>query len=111
MLSLFTNSANYKEFKKKLEEEQILLEALRQRKDEASGKAKDLKVKFDKLRGSAEDKFTTIGKAGNQCRKIESELESAEHGKAHYENLMENKVLPAIKKAEEEYQELTKMRE
>ncbi|RYR69378.1 hypothetical protein Ahy_A03g015935 isoform C [Arachis hypogaea] len=99
------------EFKKKLEEEQILLEALRQRKDEASGKAKDLKVKFDKLRGSAEDKFTVIEKAGNQCRKIESELELAEQGKAHYENLMENKVLPAIKKAEEEYQELTKMRE
>ncbi|RYR22124.1 hypothetical protein Ahy_B03g067401 isoform A [Arachis hypogaea] len=99
------------EFKKKLEEEQILLEALRQRKDEASGKAKDLKVKFDKLRGSAEDKFTAIEKAGSQCRKIESELESAEQGKAHYENLMENKVLPAIKKAEEEYQELTKMRE
>ncbi|MED6107411.1 hypothetical protein PIB30_013768 [Stylosanthes scabra] len=99
------------ELKKNLEEEKILLKALRQRKDEASGKAKDLKVKFDKLRESAEEKFAAMEEAGIQCSEIENELKSAEKGKAHYESLMANSVLPAIKTAEEEYQDLTKMRE
>ncbi|MED6198825.1 hypothetical protein PIB30_070109, partial [Stylosanthes scabra] len=99
------------ELRKKLEEEQVLLKALRQRKDEASGKAKDLKVKVDKLHDAAKEELDAMEKAEIQCRKMENELNSAEQGKAHYEILMGNNVLPAIKKAEEEYQNLTKERE
>ncbi|KAK7263866.1 hypothetical protein RJT34_31464 [Clitoria ternatea] len=98
------------EIKKKIKEEEFLLEGLQQKKHEAAGKEGDLKVEFDKLCDSANVEFASFEKAEREVVEIEKERDSAIKAKDHYEDIMKNKVLPDIKEAEEHYLELTKKR-
>ncbi|KAG4992428.1 hypothetical protein AAZX31_09G210300 [Glycine max] len=98
------------EIQKKIKDEKVLLEGLRQKECEAAGKADDLKVKFDKLCESANGEFASYEKAESELVEIEKEMDSAKKAKDHYEGIMKNKVLLDIEEAEEHYLELTKMR-
>ncbi|RDX92053.1 Structural maintenance of chromosomes protein 6A, partial [Mucuna pruriens] len=98
------------EIQKKIDEEQVLLEGLQQKGREAAGKADDLKVKFDKLCGSANGEIAALEKAESELVEIEKEMVSAKKAKDHYEGVMNNKVVLDIKEAEEHFLELTKRR-
>ncbi|XP_061353023.1 structural maintenance of chromosomes protein 6A [Gastrolobium bilobum] len=99
------------EVQKKIKEEQVLLEGLQQRRDEAAGEANDLKVKFDKLCESANGEIAALENTENELVEIEREMDLAKKAKDHYDGVMKNKVLLDIKVAEEQYLELTKRRE
>ncbi|CAK8575369.1 unnamed protein product [Lathyrus sativus] len=99
------------EINKKIKEEQVLLEGLEQRRQEAVGKAHDLKVNFDELCESANTELASLEKAESELMEIEREIDSAKKAKDHYDNVMKDKVLHDIKEAEAKYLELTKSRE
>ncbi|KAF3325888.1 structural maintenance of chromosomes protein 6B [Carex littledalei] len=66
----------------------------------------DLKSKFKDLHESIDGVVKSIELAEHEISSTEENLRSAEDEKIHYEGLMEKKVLPDIKLAESEYEEL-----
>ncbi|KAJ9164044.1 hypothetical protein P3X46_023661 [Hevea brasiliensis] len=93
-----------------IQERKNFLETLRVRRDEAEAKALDLKLSFENLCESAKEELDAFEEAEGELMKIEKDLQAAEAEKAHYENIMTNKVLPDIKAAEAHYQELEENR-
>nr|XP_048325795.1 structural maintenance of chromosomes protein 6B isoform X2 [Ziziphus jujuba var. spinosa] len=94
-----------------IEEKKALLETFQVRMYEAESKARDLKVSFENLCESAKGEMDAFEKAEKDLTNIEQELHSAEANKVHYEGVMKKKVLPEIKEAEAQYQELKSLRE
>ncbi|KAK9292001.1 hypothetical protein L1049_019954 [Liquidambar formosana] len=89
-----------------IQEKEILLEKFRVRMNEAEAKAKDLKLSFENLCESAKGEIDAFEEAERKLMLIEEDLSSAETEKTHYEGVMNSKVLPDIKEAEAQYQEL-----
>lgn len=89
-----------------IREKEILLEDFQLRMSKADTKANDLKLSFENLCESAKVEIDAYEAAENELVVIEQELCSAETEKTHYEGIMNNKVLPDIKEAETQYQEL-----
>lgn len=89
-----------------IREKEILLEDFQLRMSKADAKANDLKLSFENLCESAKVEIDAYEAAENELVVIEQELCSAETEKTHYEGIMNNKVLPDIKEAETQYQEL-----
>ncbi|XP_010523157.1 PREDICTED: structural maintenance of chromosomes protein 6B-like [Tarenaya hassleriana] len=93
-----------------LMEKEAALEKLQNLFKEAEIKANELRSSFDNLCESAKDEINAFEEAENELKRIEKDLQSAEAEKIHYEKVMENKVLPDIKGAEAENEELAKKR-
>ncbi|KAF3433163.1 hypothetical protein FNV43_RR24265 [Rhamnella rubrinervis] len=94
-----------------IREKEVLLEKFGVRMNEAEAKASDLKASFENLCESAKGDMDAFEEAERDLTEIEEELHSAEATKVHYEGVMKNKVLPDIKGAEEQYEELKRLRE
>ncbi|KAK4570872.1 hypothetical protein RGQ29_029649 [Quercus rubra] len=93
-----------------VQEKKMLLEKLQARMNEAEAKAKKLKVSFENLCESAKGEIDAFDKAENDLIKLEQALHDEEAKKAHYEVIMNNKVLSLIKEAEAHYVDLEKNR-
>ncbi|CAL5366912.1 unnamed protein product [Camellia sinensis] len=102
-----------------VQEKEMLLEKIHVRLKEAETRASDLKVSFENLCGmSAKGEIDAFEEAEHNLMLIEEDLRSAEAvvfapplpllylEKIHYEKVMNDKVLPEIKEAEAQYEEL-----
>nr|CAD1840132.1 unnamed protein product [Ananas comosus var. bracteatus] len=90
---------------------ELTLEKIKVKLSMAEEKSSDLKRSFESLCDSAEDEMEAIDLAGSELQLIEEKLQSADEERAHYEGIMQQKVLPDIKKAEEEHEELQRNRQ
>nr|AAD54769.1 SMC-like protein [Arabidopsis thaliana]AAD54770.1 SMC-like protein [Arabidopsis thaliana] len=93
-----------------IDEKEAFLEKLQNCLKEAELKANKLTALFENMRESAKGEIDAFEEAENELKKIEKDLQSAEAEKIHYENIMKNKVLPDIKNAEANYEELKNKR-
>lgn len=89
-----------------VQEKEMLLEKIHVRLEEAETRASDLKVSFENLCESAKGEIDAFEEAEHKLMLIEEDLRSAEAEKIHYEKVMNDKVLPEIKEAEAQYEEL-----
>ncbi|XP_028088546.1 structural maintenance of chromosomes protein 6B-like [Camellia sinensis] len=89
-----------------VQEKEMLLEKIHVRLKEAETRASDLKVSFENLCESAKGEIDAFEEAEHKLMLIEEDLRSAEVEKIHYEKVMNDKVLPEIKEAEAQYEEL-----
>ncbi|KAJ3693422.1 hypothetical protein LUZ60_008902 [Juncus effusus] len=85
---------------------ELSLEKTKVRMHMATEKVNELKSSFQDLCESAQGEISTIEVAERELLSTEEKLRSTEEEKAHYEGVMEKKVLPEIKMAESEYEEL-----
>ncbi|CAN6460828.1 unnamed protein product [Victoria cruziana] len=97
--------------KDEMHEKEIEIEKLRARLIEAQEKASEFRQSFENLCESVKGEMDTFAEAEHQIVLIEDDLNSAQKEKAHYEGIMQQKVLPDIKEAEELYQQLKQQRE
>ncbi|KAM7504621.1 hypothetical protein LguiB_003525 [Lonicera macranthoides] len=93
-------------FQEEIQGKELLLEKFRVRLNEAETKASELKISFENLCESAKAEIDAFEEADRELTLIEEDLRSAEAEKIHYEKVMNTKVLPDIKEAEEQYREL-----
>ncbi|MBA0718479.1 hypothetical protein Golax_006226, partial [Gossypium laxum] len=93
-----------------IKKKEALLETLKDKINEAEEKARTLKLSFEDLGESTKGEVEAFQKAEEELTEIEKEIHNAEANKLHYENIMNNKVLPQIKEAEAKYLELEKDR-
>ncbi|KAI8564575.1 hypothetical protein RHMOL_Rhmol03G0191100 [Rhododendron molle] len=93
-----------------LQENEMLVEVIRARMKEADAKAGDLKASFENLCESAKGEIDAFEEEERELILIEEDLHSKEAEKIHYEKVMNNKVLPEIKAAEAQYEELKNLR-
>ncbi|WCJ36463.1 structural maintenance of chromosomes 6A [Euphorbia peplus] len=93
-----------------IHEKEILLEKLQGRRNEVEKEALELKLSFENLCETAKGDLNAFEEAEGELMKIEKDLQAAEAEKAHYERIMNTKVLPDIKVAEAHYRELEKER-
>ncbi|XP_073111827.1 structural maintenance of chromosomes protein 6B [Elaeis guineensis] len=84
----------------------MLLEKLCVKMTVAQEKASDLKKSIEDLCESAKGEIDAIEVAEHELLLAEDELRATEAKRIHYEGVMQNKVLPDIKTAEAEYEEL-----
>ncbi|KAG5552729.1 hypothetical protein RHGRI_010735 [Rhododendron griersonianum] len=84
----------------------MLVEVIHARMKEADAKASDLKASFENLCESAKREIDAFEEEERELILIEEDLHSKEAEKIHYEKVMNNKVLPEIKAAEAQYEEL-----
>ncbi|KAK1578542.1 hypothetical protein Q3G72_031095 [Acer saccharum] len=89
-----------------IQEKENLLEKLRVSINEAEAKVKDLKLLFASLCESAKEEINAFEESEKELMEIEKDLQSSEAEKTHYETIMNNKVIPEIKEAEAQHQEL-----
>ncbi|KAF5191059.1 Structural maintenance of chromosomes protein, partial [Thalictrum thalictroides] len=89
-----------------IREKESLSEKYKAIATEAEARAKDLKFSFENLCESTKHDIDAFEEAERELMMIEDAFAEAEKGKFHYEQVMQNKVLPDIEKAEVEYQEL-----
>ncbi|KAF8379228.1 hypothetical protein HHK36_028659 [Tetracentron sinense] len=89
-----------------IQEKELLLEKFQVRMTEAEAKANSLKLSFENLCESAKGDIDAFEGAERELMLIEEHLHSAETEKGHYEGVMHKKVLPDIKEAEAQHQEL-----
>ncbi|CAL5364186.1 unnamed protein product [Camellia sinensis] len=101
-----------------VQEKEMLLEKIHVRLKEAETRASDLKVSFENLCESAKGEIDAFEEAEHNLMLIEEDLRSAEAvaftsplpllylEKIHYEKVMNDKVLPEVKEAEAQYEEL-----
>ncbi|PKU66318.1 structural maintenance of chromosomes protein 6B isoform X2 [Dendrobium catenatum] len=87
----------------------LLLEKVRVRMITAEETANDLKRSFESLCDSAKGEIDTIEGAERELLLAEEELNVAEAEKAHYEGVMQNKVLHDIREAEAYLSELQRI--
>ncbi|KAF7836353.1 structural maintenance of chromosomes protein 6B [Senna tora] len=99
------------EVQQDIQRKKDLLKECQGRMHEATAKADDLKVSFEELCASAQEEISAFEKAESELMQIEKDMRSAEEEKAHYDGVMQNKVLPDIKEAEAHYLELKQQRE
>ncbi|KAL4347631.1 hypothetical protein GQ457_17G019180 [Hibiscus cannabinus] len=93
-----------------VKKKEALLETLKERINAAEEKARTLKLSFEDFGESTKGEVEAFQKAEEELTEIEKERTNAEANKAHYENVMKDKVLPQIKEAEAEYMELEQNR-
>ncbi|KAK9034660.1 hypothetical protein V6N11_050817 [Hibiscus sabdariffa] len=93
-----------------VKKKEALLEKLKERINAAEEKARTLKLSFEDFGESTKGEVEAFQKAEEELTEIEKERTNAEANKAHYENVMKDKVLPQIKEAEAEYMELEQNR-
>ncbi|XP_071724067.1 LOW QUALITY PROTEIN: structural maintenance of chromosomes protein 6B-like [Rutidosis leptorrhynchoides] len=94
-----------------IQEKEYAVDKIRVKMNEAEAKAEELKLSFKDLCDSAKVEIDAFENAEKQLMDIENNINSKEGEKAHYEGIMNNKVLPDIKTAEDDYQELVRSRE
>jgi len=87
-----------------------LVEVIRVRIKEADARTSDLKASFENLCESAKGEIDAFEEAERELILIEEDLHSTEADKNHYEKVMNDKVLPEIKEAEAQLQELKNLR-
>ncbi|XWS36962.1 hypothetical protein CRYUN_Cryun19dG0002600 [Craigia yunnanensis] len=98
------------EVKMEIQGKEALLETLRERMKEAEEKARTLKLSFENLGESTKGEIEAFQKAEEELTEIEKEINNAEANRVHYENVMNNKVLPLIKETEAQYMDLENSR-
>ncbi|XP_022771788.1 structural maintenance of chromosomes protein 6B-like isoform X2 [Durio zibethinus] len=96
--------------KMEIQGKEALLETLRERMKEAEEKATTLKLSLENLGESTKGEIEAFQKAEEELTEIEKEINHAEASRVHYENVMNNKVLPPIKEAEAQYPDLENSR-
>ncbi|XWS51588.1 hypothetical protein CRYUN_Cryun12cG0189600 [Craigia yunnanensis] len=96
--------------KMEIQGKEALLETLRLRMKAAEEKARTLKLSFENLGESTKMEIEAFQKAEEELTQIEKEINNAEANRVHYENVMNNKVLPLIKEAEAQYLDLENSR-
>lgn len=89
-----------------IQRKEMLLEKLQVRMTMAQEKADNLKKSIEDLCESAKGEINAIEVAEHELLLAEDELRAVEAKRIHYEGVMQNKVLPDIKRAEAEYEEL-----
>ncbi|KAK2976777.1 hypothetical protein RJ640_002049, partial [Escallonia rubra] len=89
-----------------IQKKELLLEKFQVRINEAVTKANDLKISFENLCESAKVEIDAFDEAELKLRQIEENMRLAEASKIHYEGQLNKRVLPAIKEAEAQLQEL-----
>ncbi|XP_073004017.1 structural maintenance of chromosomes protein 6B-like isoform X3 [Typha latifolia] len=90
---------------------ELLLEKIKVRMVMAEEKVNDLRCSFESLCDSVKGEVNAIEIAERELLLTEEKLQSAEEERAHYEGVMQKKVLPDIQKAEKEYEELQNNRQ
>ncbi|XP_057952688.1 structural maintenance of chromosomes protein 6B-like isoform X2 [Malania oleifera] len=93
-----------------IQEKETLLEKFRLRMIDAEAKANNLKLSLENLRESAKGEIDAFEEAERELIQIEENIHAAEAEKIHYEGVMNSKVIPDIKEAEAQYEELEKSR-
>ncbi|KAK8483858.1 hypothetical protein V6N13_076774 [Hibiscus sabdariffa] len=93
-----------------VKKKEALLETLKERINAAEEKARTLKLSFEDFGESTKGEVEAFQKAEEELTELEKERTNAETNRAHYENVMKDKVLPQIKEAEAEYMELEQTR-
>ncbi|PKA46461.1 Structural maintenance of chromosomes protein 2-1 [Apostasia shenzhenica] len=83
-----------------IQAKELLLEKVQVRMIMAENTASDLKRSFENLCDSAKGEIDAIEEAEHKLLQAEQELHAAEAEKAHYERVMQNKVLHDINEAE-----------
>ncbi|KAK3021619.1 hypothetical protein RJ639_045252, partial [Escallonia herrerae] len=89
-----------------IQKKELLLEKFQVRINEADTKANDLKISFENLCESAKVEIDAFDEAELKLRQIEENMRLAEASQIHYEGQLNKRVLPAIKEAEAQLQEL-----
>ncbi|RWR86686.1 structural maintenance of chromosomes protein 6B-like protein isoform X1 [Cinnamomum micranthum f. kanehirae] len=89
-----------------MQEKNVSLEKLQLRIKEAEVKANKVKLSFENICESANGDIDAFEEAERELMLIEDHLRSAETEKAHYEGIMDKKVLPDIRVAEKAYEDL-----
>ncbi|KAL5718364.1 hypothetical protein ACHQM5_011431 [Ranunculus cassubicifolius] len=89
-----------------IQEKESLLERYQDVMTEAEAKVKDLKLSFEQLCESTKHDIEAFAEAEQELMLIEDNFAVEEKAKSHYELVMQTKVLPDIKTAEVQYQEL-----
>ncbi|XP_052174120.1 structural maintenance of chromosomes protein 6B-like isoform X1 [Diospyros lotus] len=93
-----------------IQEKEMMLEKSLIGMKEAENRANDLKASFENLCESAKGEIDAFEEAERKLMLIEEELRSTEAEKIHYEKVMNEKVIPEIKEAETQCQELENYR-
>ncbi|XVF11208.1 hypothetical protein REPUB_Repub08aG0006200 [Reevesia pubescens] len=96
--------------KLEIQKKEAFLERLRERMNEAEQKARTLKLSFEDLGESTKGEIEAFQKAEEELTEIEKEINNAEANRAHYENVMNNKIPLLIKEAEAEHLDLENSR-
>ncbi|XP_011621369.1 structural maintenance of chromosomes protein 6B isoform X1 [Amborella trichopoda] len=94
-----------------VQQKEMSLEELRIRVNEAERKANDCKLSFDNICESAKVEMEAVAEAEHTLVSIEDALHSAEKEKAHYEDVMQRKVIYDIKEQEELCKDLQRQHE
>ncbi|KAJ0961973.1 hypothetical protein J5N97_029801 [Dioscorea zingiberensis] len=94
------------DLQEQIQGKQMSLEKIKIRMTIAQEKASNLRSSFENLCDSAKGEIDAIEEAERELLLAEDDLRSAEDERSHYERIMNNKVLPDIKKAEELLEEL-----
>ncbi|KAG1354451.1 structural maintenance of chromosomes protein 6B-like [Cocos nucifera] len=97
---------NTKQVQDDIQGKEMLLEKLHVKMTMAQEKANNLKKSIEDLCESAKGEINAIEVAEHELLLAEDELRATEAKRIHYEGVMQNKVLPDIKTAEAEYEEL-----
>ncbi|KAI9101480.1 hypothetical protein K1719_023962 [Acacia pycnantha] len=99
------------EVQHEIERKTDLLKECQNRMNDAAAKTDHLKISFEELCASTQEEISALEKAENELMQIERDIRLAEEEKAHYDGIMQRKVLPDIKEAEARYLELKQQRE
>ncbi|EPS70437.1 hypothetical protein M569_04318, partial [Genlisea aurea] len=94
-----------------IQDKESILKTLRKRVQETESKAEDLRMSFKSLCDSANSEMNALAEAERELMTIEEDLQKAEEEKKHYEQFLQNNILPEIKNAEakcNELEEITK---
>ncbi|KAK9665700.1 hypothetical protein RND81_14G129600 [Saponaria officinalis] len=90
---------------------ETLLEKLQVEITKAREKVNNLKSSLASLHESANEDINALNRAEEEFESIGKELDDLETTKRHYENVLNEKILPGIKQAEAKVEELKKNRE
>lgn len=89
-----------------IKEKEALLEKLQSELDEARNKVSNLKGSLANLHESAKEDINALNTADEEFTRIAKDLDVLEMERRHYENFLNEKIMPDIKQAEAKYQEL-----
>ncbi|KMS98888.1 hypothetical protein BVRB_3g067820 [Beta vulgaris subsp. vulgaris] len=93
-----------------IREKETIIGKLKVQMNDARDKVKELKASLGNLHESANKDLNAFNKVEDEFGAICKELDKLEMGKTHYENLLKENFLPAIKEAEAKYQQLEQKR-
>ncbi|OMO98173.1 Prefoldin [Corchorus olitorius] len=96
--------------KMEIKKKEAWVETLRERMKVAETKARSLELSHKELEESTKEEIEAFGKAEEELIEIERNITDAKARVAHYQSVMNDKVLPDIKEAEAEYLDLENRR-